>query len=58
MGDKKQILLGDTLETIFKRMGVDYVVHKVVKNCNCNKRKDALNKVNFRIIKPKNTHNL
>jgi hypothetical protein len=53
MGDKKPILLGDTLETIFKRMGVDYVVHKVVKNCNCNKRKDALNKVNFRIIKPK-----
>jgi hypothetical protein len=58
MGDKKPILLGDTLETIFKRMGIDYVVHKVVKNCNCNKRKEALNKVNFRIIKPKNTHNL
>lgn len=53
MGDKQPILLGDTLETIFKRMGVDYVVHKVVKNCNCKQRKDALNRVNFRIIKPK-----
>jgi hypothetical protein len=49
---KQPILLGDTLETIFQRMGVDYVVNKVVKNCNCKQRKDTLNRIDLRKIIP------
>jgi len=46
------ILLGDTIEQIFKKMGIDYVVHAVVKNCNCNARKQRLNKIDLRKIVP------
>jgi hypothetical protein len=49
---KQPILLGDTLETIFQRMGVNYVVNKVVKNCNCKQRKDTLNRIDLRKIIP------
>jgi len=49
---KQPILLGDTLETIFQRMGVNYLVNKVVKNCNCKQRKDSLNRIDLRKIIP------
>jgi hypothetical protein len=49
---KQPILLGDTLETIFQRMGVNYIVNKVVKNCNCKQRKDSLNRIDLRKIIP------
>jgi hypothetical protein len=49
---KQPILLGDTLETIFKRMGVNYLVNKVVKNCNCKQRKESLNRIDLRKIIP------
>lgn len=49
---KEPILLGDTIEQVFKKMGVDYVVHALVKNCNCNKRKQNLNRIDLRKIIP------
>lgn len=52
MGQKEPILLGDTLETIFQRMGVNYIVNKVVKNCNCKARKESLNRFDLRKIIP------
>jgi len=52
MGDKEPILLGDTIETIFKKMGIDTIAHMVVKNCNCQKRKQSLNKIDLRKIVP------
>lgn len=42
--------LGDTIERITTATGIKYIVHKATKavgkkDCGCNKRKEALNKI-------------
>lgn len=49
--------LGDTLEKIFKKTGIKWLVEKIVidilgfKSCGCDKRRDKLNKINIDLWK-------
>jgi len=49
--------LGDTLEKIFKKTGIKWLVNKIVvdwlgyASCGCEKRKDLLNKIEIDLWK-------
>lgn len=44
-----ELRLGDKLEWLFKITGIKWLVKKINPNCNCESRKQKMNKVKFKI---------